>query len=119
MEELLAKIPDLEALIGQLQAENRQLRAEIEELRARLAQNSTNSSKPPAADGLQKKTIKPALIKQVGKKAGRQPGHPGKTLRFVEQPDLIHTHQATQCQQCGLPVQVYISAIMSHPFRLN
>ena len=105
MEKLLAKIPDLEALIGQLQAENRQLRAEIEELRARLAQNSTNSSRPPAADGLQKKTIKPALIKQAGKKPGGQPGHPGKTLLFAEQPDLIHTYRAMQCQQCGLPLQ--------------
>lgn len=26
-------------------------------------------------------------------------------LRFVEQPDLIHTHQTTQSQQWGLPLQ--------------
>lgn len=103
---------DYALINANLQAENTalktivaQLQAVIEELQARLAQNSTNSSKPPASEGLQKKTIKPALTKQVGKKPGGQPGHPGQTLRFVEQPDLIHTHQATQCQQCGLPVQ--------------
>ena len=81
MEELLAKIPDLEALIGQLQAENRQLRAEIEELRARLAQSSTNSSRPPAADGLQKKTIKPALIKQAGKNQADSPDSPASPVK--------------------------------------
>lgn len=103
---------DYAFIIATLQAENTalkatvaQMQAMIEELQARLAQNSANSSKPPSSDGLQKKTIKPALTKQVGKKPGGQPGHPGKTLRFVEQPDLIHTHQATQCQQCGLPLQ--------------
>ena len=82
----------LKALIVAQQEEITALKAVIADLNARLSQNSANSHKPPSSDGLAKKPlIKPALPKQVGKKPGRQPGHPGKTLLFVEQPDLIHT----------------------------
>lgn len=104
---------DLKALISSLLAESQRLKDRVQELeienaelKRQLSQNSTNSHKPPSSDGLTKKpTIKPALPKQAGKKPGGQPGHPGQTLRFVEQPDLIHTHQPTQCHQCGLPLQ--------------
>ncbi len=68
MEELLAKIQSLEALISQLQAENKQLRAQNADLDARLPRNSTNSSKPPATDSLQKKPVKPAPAEQEGRK---------------------------------------------------
>jgi transposase len=106
LEELKALINSLLAEIQRLKAHVHELETENAELKARLAQNSANSSKPPSSDGLLKKPlIKPALPKQAGKKPGGQPGHPGQTLRFVEQPDLIHTHQATQCHQCGLPLQ--------------
>lgn len=97
-------IAQLKALILAQQAEIVALKVVIDELTARLAQNSTNSHKPPSADGLTKKpAIKPALPKIAGKKPGGQPGHRGNTLHFVEEPDRIHTHQPTQCQQCGLP----------------
>lgn len=106
-------IGELKALINSLLTEVQRLKEHVQkielenaELKLRLAQNSTNSHKPPSTDGLAKKPlIKPALAKQAGKKVGGQPGHPGKTLHFVEQPDLIHTHQATHCHQCGLPLQ--------------
>ena len=104
-------ITQLKALILAQQDEITALKAVIADLTARLGQNSANSHKPPSSDGLAKKPlsraalIKPALPKQAGKKPGGQPGHPGKTLHFVEQPDLIHTHQPTQCHQCGLPLQ--------------
>lgn len=100
------EIAQLKALILAQQEEIMALKAVIADLTARLGQNSANSSKPPSSDGLAKKPlIKPALPKQTGKKPGGQPGHPGQTLRFVEQPDLTHRHQATQCQQCGLLLQ--------------
>lgn len=99
-------IAQLKALILAQQEEITALKAVIADLTARLGQNSANSHKPPSSDGLAKKpTIKPALPKQAGKKPGGQPGHPGKTLHFVQQPDCIHTHQATQCQHCGLLLQ--------------
>lgn len=106
MEELNALINSLLAEVQRLKDRVQELETENAELKIRLAQHSTNSHKPPSSDGLAKKpTIKPALAKQVGKKPGGQAGHPGKTLRFVEQPDQIHTHQPTQCHQCGLPLQ--------------
>jgi len=93
---LMAEVQRLKARVNELEAENA-------ELRTRLAQNSTNSSKPPFSDGLAKKPIiKPALPKKGGKKVGGQAGHTGNTLHMVETPDLIHTHQATHCHQCGL-----------------
>lgn len=99
-------ITQLKALILAQQEEITALKAVIADLTARLGQHSANSHKPPSSDGLAKKPlIKPALPKQAGKKPGGQPGHPGKTLHFVEQPDCIYTHQAIQCHQCGLPLQ--------------
>jgi len=96
-------IAQLKALILSLQAENQQLRAENADLKARLSQSSANSHKPPASDGLAKKPlIKPAIARQTGKKPGGQPGHPGKTLLFVEQPDTICYHTPSHCHQCGL-----------------
>lgn len=104
--ELKALINSLLAEVQRLKARVHELETENAELKARLAQNSINSSKPPSSDGLAKKPVsKPALPKEAGKKPGGQPGHPGKTLHFVEQPDVIYTHQPTQCQQCGLPFQ--------------
>lgn len=57
-------IAQLKALILAQQEEIAALKAAIADLTARLAQNSTNSSKPPSSDGLAKKPpIKPALPK--------------------------------------------------------
>lgn len=96
-------IAQLKALVLAQQQEIIALKAVITNLTARLAQNSANSSKPPSTDGLAKKPIiKPALPKQAGKKVGGQVGHTGHTLQMVESPDLIHTHRATHCHQCGL-----------------
>ena len=94
-------IAELKALIVSLQAEIQRLRVENEELKTRLAQNSTNSHKPPASDGLAKKAIKPAFPGDKTKKQGGQPGHPGKTLLMTPTPDTIIEHRPTHCQQCG------------------
>lgn len=96
-------ITELKALILSLQAENTTLKATIAQLQARLNQNSTNSRKPPATDGLAKKAvIKPAFNNQTDRKVGGQKGHPGKTLRFVELPHTICQHCPDHCQECGL-----------------
>lgn len=103
IEQLKALIYSLRAEVERLMARVKELEVENAELRARLAQNSANSHKPPAAEGYHKKPlIKPALPKTPGKKPGGQAGHPGKTLQMIETPDAIQRHQATHCQQCGL-----------------
>ena len=51
----------------------------------RLGLNSRNSSKPPVADPYRKKVVKTA----GGRKTGGQPGHLGKTLKRVTNPDIV------------------------------
>lgn len=84
--------------VEELEYENAALRGEIADLRSRLNQNSKNSHKPPSSDGLSKK---PGLPKGPAKKSGGQYGHPGKTLKMVDQPDDVVVHHAPQCACCG------------------
>lgn len=74
----------------------------VSELEGRLKLDSTNSSKPPSSDGLQKPAPKSLRVK-TGRKPGGQPGHRGHTLKQVEKPDhtRIHSVQTCTCGQCG------------------
>ena len=65
-----------------------ELKRRIEELEARLKINSRNSSMPPSSDG-------------YNKKSGGQPGHPGRTLRQVDNPDKIETLTLARCPDTG------------------
>jgi len=87
------------ALIQQLIATNRALEARVQALEDQLAKNSRNSGKPPSSDGYNKPAPK-SLRKRHGRKSGGQPGHPGNTLKAVEQPDRIEVHQVMECQHC-------------------
>jgi transposase len=86
-----ARIAELEALVTQ-QA------AYIQALEGRLAKDSHNSSKPPASDGLRRKTK--SLRTPSGKKPGGQLGHRGQTLRLQTTPDVVVEHRPAICAHC-------------------
>uniref|UniRef100_UPI0037507AC6 IS66 family transposase n=1 Tax=Armatimonas sp. TaxID=1872638 RepID=UPI0037507AC6 len=71
----------------------------LKAIEARLNLNSQNSSKPPSTD--QKKTNKNrSLRKNSGRKPGGQPGHKGKTLEKVDNPDEVIPHRPEICLHC-------------------
>ena len=78
------------------------LRRRVQQLEQRLAQNSTNSNKPPSSDGLAKPKPK-SLRTKTGRKPGGQPGHPGHTLQPVDKPDhtVVHQLKCCPCGKCG------------------
>ncbi len=93
VQELMAQV---QTLTAQVQAQQKR----IEELQGRLGLNSTNSSRPPSSDGLNKPAPK-SLRKPAQRPSGGQKGHSGNTLRQTAQPDEIVTHQAPhRCPAC-------------------
>jgi len=102
---LIAMLAGMAQQMEALQRELAVTAAALAECQGRLALNSTNSSKPPSSDGLNKP--KPKSQRQSGKRAsGGQPGHPGKTLRQVVEPDHVEQHgAASHCDACGLMLQ--------------
>jgi transposase len=71
----------------------------IQALENQMAKNSGNSSKPPSSDGYSKPSPK-SLRKRHKTKSGGQPGHTGKTLQMVPDPDRVEVCGVGQCQYC-------------------
>ncbi|WP_250283186.1 IS66 family transposase, partial [Frankia sp. CiP1_Cm_nod2] len=99
-DELAALVVEQAALIAQLRAELEQARARIAELEAQVGKTSRNSAKPPSSDGLAKPPPK-SLRKKSGRRPGGQGGHPGSTLRMVDDPDVRLRHEPGPCGGCG------------------
>src|SRR5690348_3802027 len=99
-----AVIAALQAEIMQLRAENAALLGRLADLERRLGLNSRNSGKPPSSDGLKKPPRVSSLREPSGKTTGGQAGHPGKTLRRVETPDVTINHYPAACAACGAPL---------------
>jgi transposase len=105
-----ARIAGLEALlaardasIAEFEVRLQQALEKISVLEARLAQNSSNSSKPPSSDppGAVRRAVKP-----TGRKPGGQPGHEGhkRELLPLEQVDRVVTLAPGTCGRCQGPV---------------
>lgn len=104
------RIAHLEAELATLQAYVRELLAELATLKRQRAQDSQNSSKPPASDGLARRprpTRHPS-----GKKPGGQPGHVGQTLALVERPDVVQTYRPAACSQCQQPLAGVLGVVV-------
>jgi hypothetical protein len=95
--DLTQQIGNLKNDISALSESNRKLNGRITELEARLNKNSGNSSKPPSSDGLKKPRN---MREKSGKPTGGQPGHEGRTLNKVENPDEIVGVEPDKCE-CG------------------
>lgn len=81
------------------------LKARIAELERRLGLNSTNSSKPPAAEGLAKLPRTRSTRSKSKKPSGGQLGHKGHTLEQVSVPDHVIVHNVSVCSVCGLSLE--------------
>lgn len=82
-----------------LSAEIAALQERVKWLEDRLAQDSHNSHRPPSGDSFKRRRTK-SLRKATGKKPGGQTGHPGTTLRLVENPDQTIVHPVKRCRHC-------------------
>jgi len=74
------------------------LEVQVADLTARLAQNSTNSHRPPSSDGYAKA---PAIPRPQGGRRGGQSGHPGRALMQVARPDVLDHVRPDTCTGCG------------------
>jgi transposase len=83
--------------IDLLCAENKALKAELAVYRNK--KDSSNSHKPPSTDIARPKRNQ-SLREKTGKKPGGQPGHEGKTLSMVDEPDTIVVHAPCICGKC-------------------
>jgi hypothetical protein len=91
-------------VIDELRAEVAELRAENAELKRRLGMDSTNSSRPPSSDGLEKKATRSQRVRSKDRKPGGQPGRAGRCLEPVAEPDRVERVEPTQCADCNSPL---------------
>src|SRR5450756_2527338 len=86
--------------IDELVEANRRLESRVAELEQRLNRNSRNSSLPPSADP---PSVPPRPRQAAsGRRAGAQPGHPGRGRRLasIESLDELIDHWPARCR-CG------------------
>ena len=73
---------------ARLEARIAELEAELRALKTLLGLDSSNSNQPPSKDP----PWKPKSERQKSERSsGGQKGHPGKTLKFSDQPDEVQT----------------------------
>ena len=74
----------------------------IAQLERRLGRDSSSSSKPPSSDSPYAKKSKDRSLRQkTGRRPGKQPGAPGRTLGLTGDPDEIIECAPAECGRCG------------------
>lgn len=100
-EELAALVAVQARVIDELRAEVAELQAENAELKRRLGMDSSNSSKPPSLDGLEKKATRSQRVRSKDRKPGGQPGRAGRCLEPVAKPDRVERVEPAECTACS------------------
>lgn len=95
-EAVIKLINTLTATIFEQSEQITALQERVKALEEQLNKNSRNSNKPPSTDFL-----KPQDRRQKsGKQVGGQKGHPGHTLKMVDNPDHTIVHRVSRCNKC-------------------
>jgi transposase len=81
-----------------------ELRSQVAELERRLGMDSSNSSKPPSSDGLEKKATRSQRERSKDRKPGGQPGRAGRSLQPVAKPDRVERVEPAECTDCDSPL---------------
>jgi len=68
-----------------------------------ISKNIHNSHLPPSSDRFVRQPK--CLRKKSGKKAGGQPGHPGRSLLWSQSPDQVLLHPLASCPHCHCGLQ--------------
>lgn len=89
-------IRKLRERLAHLESEKKKLESENKKLRAALAQNSSNSNRPPSSDG----PFRRRNPCQNPKKPGGKPGHPGHRRPKLAPTHTEHVHPVA-CEKCG------------------
>ena len=99
-EQLSSEVVALRALVVELRAVNARLVERVAELERRLGANPRNSSRPPSSEGYAKPPPR-SQRRSSGRRPGGQPGDEGRTLRQVDEPDVLVVHAPAACSGCG------------------
>ncbi len=92
-------IEELLSIIAAQQVQIGSLSARVAELERQLG---LNSGKPSSSDGLAKPAFRGGSLRErSGKEPGGQKGHPGRTWRRTETPDVTLDHFPETCSGCG------------------
>jgi transposase len=89
-------------LVERLVAKIGKLEERVDSLEGKDKKNSSNSSKPPSGDGFGKKTK--SLRTKSERKTGGQPEHPGSTLEWSKEVDVVIEHKVDWCHGCGASI---------------
>src|SRR5688572_5613140 len=105
---LLERIEGLERLLGaapekicSLEAKNALLESENADFRRRFGMNSSNSSKPPSSDGLNKAPAKGGSLRGVLEEAPKKARAKTQPPQQVGTPDETSDIRPASCGECG------------------